>query len=116
MRKTTVDVCLPTHPTLVHPRTGEPLRAVGIGRRGPIWPVLGGDGTGDGGGQQGGQAGGNNTGGGAGGQGGDGSGGQQGGQGAGSSAGDDRGYPPNTPVAEMTPVQQAAAPPVQVAP
>ncbi|GAA3455885.1 hypothetical protein GCM10018962_77190 [Dactylosporangium matsuzakiense] len=36
---------LPTHPTLRHPRTGEPLRAIGYGRRGPIWPVLGGDGT-----------------------------------------------------------------------
>lgn len=32
---------LPTHPTRRHPRTGEPLRAVGIGRRGPIWPIIG---------------------------------------------------------------------------
>lgn len=47
---TTVDV-LPRHP-----RTG--LRAIGIGRRGPIWPVMGGDGTGDGStGQDGGQTG-----------------------------------------------------------
>lgn len=30
----------------IHPVTG--LRALGIGRRGPIWPQLGGDGTGDG--------------------------------------------------------------------
>lgn len=33
---------LPFHPTLRHPLTGSPLQAVGIGRRGPIWPVLGG--------------------------------------------------------------------------
>lgn len=33
---------LPVHPTKRHPRTGEPLRAVGITRRGQImWPVLG---------------------------------------------------------------------------
>lgn len=57
MRKTTADVSLPAHPTLRHPRTGEPLRAVGWGRRGPIWPVLGGDGTNDGGQQQGGAGG-----------------------------------------------------------
>lgn len=36
---------LPIHPWLVHPRTGAPLRAVGIGKRGPIWPIIGGDGT-----------------------------------------------------------------------
>ena len=40
---------LPTHPFLRHPRTGRPLVAVGWSRRGPIWPVLGGDGTDDGG-------------------------------------------------------------------
>lgn len=33
---------LPFHPSLRHPLTGAPLQAVGIGRRGPIWPVLGG--------------------------------------------------------------------------
>lgn len=38
---------LPIHPWLVHPRTGAPLRAVGFSRRGPIWPVIGGDGTED---------------------------------------------------------------------
>lgn len=32
---------LPTHPRLRHPLTGEPLRAVGYSRRGPIWPILG---------------------------------------------------------------------------
>lgn len=32
---------LPTHPHLRHPLTGEPLRAVGFSRRGPIWPILG---------------------------------------------------------------------------
>lgn len=34
---------LPTHPLLRHPRTGEPLRALGVTRSGRvIWPVLGG--------------------------------------------------------------------------
>lgn len=33
---------LPTHPALRHPRTGEPLRAVGLLRDGrPVWPVMG---------------------------------------------------------------------------
>lgn len=32
---------LPIHPRLRHPLTGEPLRAVGFSRRGPIWPILG---------------------------------------------------------------------------
>jgi len=41
---------LPTHQTLIDPRTGSPLAAVGLRRDGsPIWPVMGGDGTGDGG-------------------------------------------------------------------
>lgn len=120
MRETTV--CLPIHPTLTHPRTGEPLRAVGMSRRGPIWPVLGGDGT-DGGGQQGGQGGGQsgageggqNAGGqaGSGAAGGQGA-GQQGGPAAGGQGGTgsdtdaDRGYPANTTVADMTVAQQAA--------
>jgi hypothetical protein len=115
MSTTLVDVCLPTHPTLRHPRTGEPLRAVGVSRRGPIWPILGGDGTngGQGSGQAGGETGGQNTGGqaGSGAAGGQGAGQQsgasgQGGSGAGTD--DDRGYPANTPVAEMTPQQQTA--------
>jgi hypothetical protein len=38
---------LPTHPRLRHPLTGEPLRAVGIGRRGPIWPIIGASPDGD---------------------------------------------------------------------
>lgn len=34
---------LPKHPTLFHPITGEPLRALGIRRDGTtIWPILGG--------------------------------------------------------------------------
>lgn len=33
---------LPFHPMLRHPLTGAPLQAIGIGRRGPIWPILGG--------------------------------------------------------------------------
>lgn len=36
---------LPVHPTHLHPLTGQPLRALAIGRRGPIWPILGGDDT-----------------------------------------------------------------------
>lgn len=32
---------LPLHPHLTHPRTGERLRAIGVTRRGPIWPQLG---------------------------------------------------------------------------
>lgn len=32
---------LPIHPRLRHPLTGEPLRAVGHSRRGPIWPIIG---------------------------------------------------------------------------
>lgn len=32
--------------TLIHPVTG--LRALGMGKRGPIWPVIGGNGEGDG--------------------------------------------------------------------
>lgn len=119
MSTTLVDVCLPTHPTLRHPRTGEPLRAVGVSRRGPIWPILGGDGTGTGGqqgGQGGGQAGGADGGQNGGGQAGTGAaGGQNTGQqsgagqgGSGAGTGDDRGYPANTPVAEMTAEQQTA--------
>lgn len=30
-----------THPYLRHPLTGEPLQAVGVSRRGPIWPIIG---------------------------------------------------------------------------
>lgn len=34
-----------THPTLVHPRTGEPLRAIGTRPDGtPLWPIMGGSG------------------------------------------------------------------------
>lgn len=33
---------LPFHPVLRHPLTGEPLQAIGLGRCGPIWPILGG--------------------------------------------------------------------------
>lgn len=38
---------LPTHPTLLHPRTGEPLRAIGLVGGKVIWPIMGGDGTED---------------------------------------------------------------------
>lgn len=33
---------LPEHPHLLHPRTGDRLRAIGVTRRGFIWPQLGG--------------------------------------------------------------------------
>lgn len=37
---------LPAHPTLLHPRTGEPLRAIGFRPDGsPLYPIMGGDGT-----------------------------------------------------------------------
>lgn len=32
---------LPVHPSLRHPLTGQPLEAVGVSKRGPIWPVMG---------------------------------------------------------------------------
>lgn len=32
---------LPIHPTLRHPRTGQPLRAVGVLSGKPVWPVIG---------------------------------------------------------------------------
>jgi hypothetical protein len=42
-----LDEVLPTHPTIRDPRTGEPLRAIGVTSHGPVWPVMGGDGTDD---------------------------------------------------------------------
>lgn len=44
MRKTILpaEAIMPTHPTLVDPCTGKPLRAIGLSKRGPIWPILGG--------------------------------------------------------------------------
>jgi len=47
MRNTT----LPTHPTIVDPRTGDPLRAVGIIGGRPVWPIMGASGPIPGGGQ-----------------------------------------------------------------
>lgn len=39
---------LPIHETLLHPRTGLPLRAIGFRKNGrAIWPIMGGDGTDD---------------------------------------------------------------------
>lgn len=107
------------HPRLadvlpVHPSTG--LTAIGMGKRGPIWPVMGGspddDGGAGGSGAAGdGTAGGTGTGGtgtGTGtGAGGTGSTGSVGGQDA-SGGSDESGFPANTPVAEMTAHQQAA--------
>lgn len=82
---------LPIHPTLVHPRTGQPLRAVFVSERtGRVyWPVIGAaddDGTGgDGGGQQ----------------------QQQQGQQQSAPSGGDRGYPEGTPLEQMNAEQQA---------
>lgn len=36
-----MNIDLPIHRTMRHPRTGEPIRALGLGRRGPIWPIIG---------------------------------------------------------------------------
>lgn len=36
-----IRTCLPVHPTMRHPRTGEPLRAIGRVRGRLIWPVMG---------------------------------------------------------------------------
>jgi hypothetical protein len=70
---------LPLHPTLIHPKTGVPIRALGFRRDGQaIWPVLGAapdDGGGDGGsggeGTDGGQSGSGESGADGGGQGGE---------------------------------------------
>lgn len=70
----------------IHPFTH--VQAIGFTSRGPIWPVMGGSGDGDEGG--------------AGAQG-----GAQSGQGA-SHGGSDKGFPADTPVAQMTDAQQAA--------
>ncbi|WP_410633365.1 hypothetical protein [Amycolatopsis sp. cmx-4-83] len=40
MRNTTLPE-LPTHPTIIDPRTGEPLRAVAIVGGRPVWPIMG---------------------------------------------------------------------------
>lgn len=93
----------------VHPRTG--LKALGVTRTGqPVWPIAGGSGDGGDGadGGSGGDGGGSGDGGGAGsGDGGDpGDGGT--GDDGGSKGGTDKGFPDNTPVADMTAEQQAA--------
>ena len=36
---------LPIHPYLLHPLTGQPLRAAGVVNGRVIWPIMGGDGT-----------------------------------------------------------------------
>lgn len=36
-----VDLSLPLHPSVVHPLTGERLRAVGLVGDKPVWPILG---------------------------------------------------------------------------
>jgi hypothetical protein len=109
---------LPTHPTLVHPHTNEPLQAVWVRPDGrPVWPVIGasegvpetggqgGAGGAAGAGQGSGQGNGQGSGPGAqnGAQGGDQGGGA--GQGNGNT---DKGFPAGTPVNEMTVDQQAA--------
>lgn len=49
---------LPIHPTMRHPLTGAPLRAVYVSRRGQVyWPVIGGSGEGEGTGGDGGDQG-----------------------------------------------------------
>lgn len=91
---------------LKHPLTGTPFRPVGYRRNGrPIWPILGGsEPAGEGAGGNGGGSGSGNTSGGSttGGEGGGGDGGPV------TNPADPNFFPPNTAVAEMTPVQQAA--------
>jgi hypothetical protein len=106
---------LPIHPYLTDPRTGVPLQAVGIGKRGPIWPILGAsegapEGGGNGGtGQDGGSGGSGGAGGGQGGGNGSGGSGSGDGSGSGGSGTDgDRGYPENTPLTDMTVEQREA--------
>lgn len=70
----------------IHPFTH--VQAIGFTSRGPVWPVMGGSGDGDEGGA-------------------DAEGGAQAGQGA-SQGGSDKGFPADTPVAQMTDAQQAA--------
>lgn len=98
MRPILADPAL-VHPTKTHPRTGEPLVALGVTKRGQlIWPVMGaspddpsngdvgqGDGTGGTGTPD----------------------SSDGGPAAGAGEGD-RGFPADTPTAEMTDKQQAA--------
>lgn len=82
---------LPVHPTLLHPRTGLPMIAVGYRANGrPIWPVMGGNGEGEG-----------EAGAGAG----EGAGGGESGKPAG---GTDASFPADTPLTEMTTEQQLA--------
>lgn len=89
-----------------HPLTGRPLEPVGFRRDGrPIWPIMGG--SGDGG--EGGGVGGSGDGGDGGTGGGSGEGTPPPGNGNGDGGdGGDRGFPENTPVAEMTADQQVA--------
>lgn len=85
---------LPVHPTMRHPLTGEPLRAIYVRRDGRAqYPIMGGAPDDGGGGDD---------------QGDQGEGGAGGDAGAGEKPGRDLGFPPNTRVAEMTPEQQAA--------
>lgn len=87
---------LPTHPSLRHPYTGAPIQAIGFFRGRPIWPVMGGDGSVDPPADPAGNPGeskpadppADKT--------------------DESKAGNDRGFPADTPVAEMTDAQQAA--------
>ena len=109
---------LPVHPTMRHPRTGEPLRAVGFVGGRPVWPIMGaspddpgnGGQSGDGSGASGGGSGSGSSGQGASGSG-SGSGSDGGGTGRGSATdaqGNDLGYPKDTPVTEMSDKEQAA--------
>lgn len=98
---------LPVHPTMRHPLTGQPVRALYVDRHGRArWPMMGGapdDPPAGGGSGTGGE------GGGAGGQGGQGGDGGRGGSGRDSGdAGGDLGYPKDTPLTEMTTEQREA--------
>lgn len=106
-----MDLSLPIHPTLRHPLTGLPLRALWVRPDGrPCWPLMGGAPEGDDAGASNGGASGGDGGAGAG------AGGDAGGStGSGGSApqnardaqGRDLGFPENTPWQSMTDAQQA---------
>lgn len=86
----------------IHPRTG--VQALGFTKHGsPIWPVMGGSQPhGDQGGDNADDAGDSGNG-----DQGDGSGGDSGNQGGSQGSGSDKGFPENTPIAEMTDAERA---------
>ena len=94
-KETVVSNALPIHPTLLHPLTGLPLRALGVSPRGKVlWPMMGAS---------------EDAGADSGADGADSAGADKGGdKGGDADKGTDLGFPPNTPVVDMTLEQQVA--------